>query len=122
MDAILYTVIIGIACVVIGAGIYWFKKSGYDTKAEEVYKKYQYIFTFAGVLVKSIDEQLYKEMQEALDKMKEAYESGTVTPSELEEIIKECEDVYERVQELLDKSKESEKTVETPTITESETE
>ena len=45
----------------------------------------------------------YTEMEEAIAKIKEAYESPTFTTQAFNSIIKECKDVFDRAQELLKK-------------------
>lgn len=118
MDEMIYALIIGIACVVIGTAITWTKKKGYDDKVTDLYEKYRIVFTLSGALIKSVDEKLYNEMEEAINKMTEAYNSPNFTPSMLEDIIKECQDVFDRVQEIIDgKTKDGSDAIEEPTST-----
>ena len=137
MDEIIYTVIMAIIVALIGALIGWTKRKGYDTKFENIYIKYKMVFEIAGALVKTYDEALYNELNDALTKMKNAYESPEFTADQFNEIVKECQDVLNRVDELLNKHKGEtvtedttsedtvdsegtviEETTDTPTITE----
>ena len=137
MDEIIYTVIMAIIVALIGALIGWTKRKGYDTKFENIYIKYKMVFEIAGALIKTYDEALYNELNDALTKMKNAYESPEFTADQFNEIVKECQDVLNRVDELLNKHKGEtvtegktsgdavdsegtviEETTDTPTITE----
>ena len=134
MDEIIYTVIVAIIVAVISGVIGWTKRKGYDTKFENIYIKYKMVFEIAGALIKAYDEPLYNELNEALAKMKSAYESPEFTADQFNEIVKECQDVLNRVDELLNKHKGEtvtgdavgetviEETTDTPTITEEATE
>lgn len=137
MDEIIYTVIVAIIVALIGALIGWTKRKGYDTKFENIYIRYKMVFEIAGALIRTYDEALYNELNEALTKMKNAYESPEFTADQFNEIVKECQDVLNRVDELLNKHKGEtvtedktpkdivdsegtviEETTDTPTITE----
>ena len=137
MDEIIYTVIMAIIVALIGALIGWTKRKGYDTKFENIYIKYKMVFEIAGALIRTYDEALYNELNDALTKMKNAYESPEFTADQFNEIVKECQDVLNRVDELLNKHKGEtvtenktskdtvdsegtviEETTDTPTITE----
>ena len=137
MDEIIYTVIVAIIVALIGALIGWTKRKGYDTKFENIYIKYKMVFEIAGALIRTYDEALYNELNDALTKMKNAYESPEFTADQFNEIVKECQDVLNRVDELLNKHKGEtvtedkiskdtadsegtviEETTDTPTITE----
>lgn len=141
MDEIIYTVIVAIVVALIGALIGWTKRKGYDTKFENIYIRYKMVFEIAGALIKAYDEALYNELNDALTKMKNAYESPEFTADQFNEIVKECQDVLNRVDELLNKHKGEtvpedatedkgdvaeetviEETTDTPTITEETTE
>ena len=137
MDEIIYTVIMAIIVALIGALIGWTKRKGYDTKFENIYIKYKMVFEIAGALIRTYDEALFNELNDALTKMKNAYESPEFTADQFNEIVKECQDVLNRVDELLNKHKGEtviedttsedavdsegtviEETTDTPTITE----
>lgn len=130
MDEIIYTVIVAIVVALIGALIGWTKRKGYDTKFENIYIRYKMVFEITGALIKAYDEPLYNELNDALTKMKNAYESPEFTADQFNEIVKECQDVLNRVDELLNKHKGEtvsedvteetviEGTTDTPTITE----
>lgn len=105
MDEIIYTVIVAIIVALIGALIGWTKRKGYDTKFENIYIKYKMVFEIAGALIKAYDEALYNELNDALTKMRSAYESPEFTADQFNEIVKECQDVLNRVDELLNKHK-----------------
>lgn len=103
MDSMLVELITAIVVAVIGYVIGIFKDRQYNLKVEDVYNKYKLIFDVSGVVIKTIDEKLYTEMEEAIAKMKEAYESTSFTTQAFNEIVKECKDVFDRAQILLKK-------------------
>lgn len=70
---------------------------------EDKYVRYKLLFDVSGTVIKSMDNKLYTEMEEAIAKIKEAYESPTFTTQAFNSIIKECKDVFDRAQELLKK-------------------
>lgn len=70
---------------------------------EDKYVKYKLLFDVSGTVIKAMDNKLYTEMEEAIAKIKEAYESPTFTTQAFNSIIKECKDVFDRAQELLKK-------------------
>ena len=70
---------------------------------EDKYVRYKLLFDVSGTVIKAMDNKLYTEMEEAIAKIKEAYESPTFTTQAFNSIIKECKDVFDRAQELLKK-------------------
>ena len=103
MNEQLLELIIAIIVAVIGYVIGIFKEKNYQIKFEDTYSKYKLIFDVSGTVIKAMDEKLYTEMEEAIAKMKEAYENPSFTPDAFASIVKECKDVFDRVQELLSK-------------------
>ena len=103
MSEQLLELIIAIIVAVIGYVIGIFKDRQYNIKVEDVYNKYKLLFDVSGAVIKTIDEKLYVEMEEAIAKMKEAYESTSFTTQAFNEIVKECKDVFDRAQILLKK-------------------
>ena len=75
MSEQLLELIIAIIVAVIGYVIGIFKDRQYNLKVEDVYNKYKLLFDVSGAVIKTVDEKLYVEMEEAIAKMKEAQEA-----------------------------------------------
>jgi hypothetical protein len=101
MDAMLSELIIAITTAVIGYVIGIFKDRQYNLKMEDLYSKYKMFFTVSGVLLKQVDEKLYHEVEEAIQKMQMAYQSESFTTKAFNEIVLECKDVFDRAQYLI---------------------
>jgi len=90
MDEMFIEMITAIVVAVLGYVVGIIKDRQTNLKLEDTYVKYKMIFDVSGSVVKVIDEKLYREMDEAVAKMKEAYESPTFTTQAFNEIVKEC--------------------------------
>lgn len=101
MDSMLSEMIIAIVVAIIAYITGIVKDRQVNLNFEDKFSKYKLIFDVSGTVIKSLDEKLYVEMEEAITKMKEAYESPTFTTQSFNEIVKECQDVFDRAQELL---------------------
>ncbi len=98
MELILIGLATAIAVAVIGFFIVQVKANG---EIEKFYYSYQILFIASGEMIKKIDAQLYKEMEELLIAMKNAYNSPCFSEKELKEIMDEAKDVYDEVIKLL---------------------
>lgn len=101
MDNLLVECIVAIVVAILGYIVGIFKDRQYELSIEDKYVKYKLIFDVSGAVVKTLDEKLYSEMEEAIVKMKQAYESPEFTTKMFQEIVKESTDVFDRVQELI---------------------
>lgn len=99
--AILGAVVLAVITAIIGYGIGWTKKKGYDIAFEDVYAEHRLFFEVAGQMVAEMDEKLYKELEEAVTAMRTAYESPSFTTESFQLIVAECEDVFQRARELI---------------------
>ena len=95
--------IVAIMVAIIGYVIGIIKDRQTNLNFEDKYVKYKLLFDVSGTVIKAMDNKLYTEMEEAIAKIKEAYESPTFTTQAFNSIIKECKDVFDRAQELLKK-------------------
>lgn len=95
--------ITAIMVAIIGYVIGIIKDRQTNLNFEDKYVKYKLLFDVSGTVIKAMDNKLYTEMEEAIAKIKEAYESPTFTTQAFNSIIKECKDVFDRAQELLKK-------------------
>lgn len=99
--AILGAVVLAVITAVIGYGIGWTKKKGYDIAFEDIYAEHSLFFEVAGEAVKGLDEKLYMELAEAIEAMRTAYQSPAFTTEAFHCVIMECEDVFQRARELI---------------------
>ena len=95
--------IVAIMVAIIGYVIGIIKDRQTNLNFEDKYVKYKLLFDVSGTVIKAMDNKLYTEMEEAIAKIKEAYESPTFTTQAFNSIIRECKDVFDRAQELLKK-------------------
>lgn len=95
--------IVAIMVAILGYVIGIIKDRQTNLNFEDKYVKYKLLFDVSGTVIKAMDNKLYTEMEEAIAKIKEAYESPTFTTQAFNSIIKECKDVFDRAQELLKK-------------------
>ena len=95
--------ITAIMVAIIGYVIGIIKDRQTNLNFEDKYVRYKLLFDVSGTVIKAMDNKLYTEMEEAIAKIKEAYESPTFTTQAFNSIIKECKDVFDRAQELLKK-------------------
>ena len=95
--------ITAIMVAILGYAIGIIKDRQTNLNFEDKYVKYKLLFDVSGTVIKAMDNKLYTEMEEAIAKIKEAYESPTFTTQAFNSIIKECNDVFDRAQELLKK-------------------
>ena len=95
--------ITAIIVAILGYVIGIIKERQTNLNFEDKYVKYKLLFDVSGTVIKAMDNKLYTEMEEAIAKIKEAYESPTFTTQAFNSIIKECKDVFDRAQELLKK-------------------
>ena len=103
MNEQLLELITAIIVAVIGYVIGIVKERQYDLAIEDKYSKYKLLFEVSGAVIKTVDEKLYVEIEEAIAKMDEAYKSPTFTTAAFNSIVKECKDVFDRAQILLKK-------------------
>lgn len=103
MDSMLTEMIAAIVVAILGYVIGIIKDRQTNLNFEDKYARYKLLFDVSGTVIKAMDEKLYTEMEEAITKMKEAYESPTFTTQAFNSIIKECKDVFDRAQILLKK-------------------
>lgn len=101
MDTLIYEIVVTIVTAVIGYFIGIFKERQYDIKIEDLYSKYKLFFKISGLMLKQVDEKLYYEIEEAINKMQTAYESESFTTKAFNEIVLECKDVFDRAQIVL---------------------
>ena len=101
MNEQLLELITAIIVAVIGYVIGIVKERQYDLAIEDKYSKYKLVFDVSGAVIKTVDEKLYTEIEEAIAKMDEAYKSPTFTTAMFNSIVKESKDVFDRAQVLL---------------------
>ena len=101
MDAMLSESIVAIVTAIIGYIVGKFKERQYNLKVEDLYSKYKLFFDISGSILKTMDAKLYSELEEAIAKMKGAYESESFTTQAFNEIVLECKDVFDRAQIIL---------------------
>lgn len=101
MDELLSEMIVAVVVAVLGYVIGYMKERQINNKIEDTYVKYKLFFDVSGSVLKTVDEPLYKEVEEAITKMKTAYESDSFTIQAFNEIVKECADVFNRAQTLI---------------------
>jgi len=101
MDTLLSEMIFAIVTAIIGYVVGVFKDRQYNLKMEDLYGKYKLFFDISGNVLKAVDEKLYGEIEEAIAKMKAAYESEAFTTKAFNEIVLECKDVFDRAQYVL---------------------
>ena len=99
--SLLGAVILAVITAIIGYGIGWTKKKGYDIAFEDVYAEHKLFFEVAGEMVKGVDEKLYMELTEAIEAMRTAYESPAFTTESFQSIVAECDDVFQRAREVI---------------------
>lgn len=93
--------IVAIVVAVIGYVVGLIKERQGNLLFEDTYMQYKLLFDVSGMVIKGIDEQLYMELEEAVAKMKEAYENPGFTTQAFNGIVKECKDVFDRAELLL---------------------
>lgn len=101
MDDLIVELVTSVVVAILAFVVGIFKERQYDLKMEDIYVKNKLFFDVSGMVVKAIDEKLYNEMDEAVKRMKEAYESPTFTTAAFNSIVKECKDVFDRAQVLI---------------------
>lgn len=101
MEGLLTEFLVAVLTAFVSIVLTWFRREAYDIRFEDLYSKYRMVFEVSGELVKAMDEKLYVEMGDCVQKMKQAYESPEFTPSMFNQIVKECKDVFDRAEQLL---------------------
>lgn len=101
MEDLIVELVTSIVVAVLAFIVGMFKERQYDIKMEDAYVKNKLLFDVSGTVVKAVDEKLYNEMEDAIKKMKEAYESPMFTTASFNTIVKECKDVFDRAQVLI---------------------
>ena len=93
--------LVALVTAIISAVLTWVRKNAYDIKFEDLYVKYSMMFQVSGELVKSIDEKLYKEMEDCVKKLTLAYQSPEFTTAMFNSLVKEAQEVFDYVDDLL---------------------
>ena len=101
MDAMLSELIVAVITALIGYIVGKFKERQYNLKVEDLYCKYKLLFDISGSVLQTMDAKLYTELEEAISRMKAAYESESFTTQAFNEIVLECKDVFDRAQVVL---------------------
>lgn len=101
MEHLLTEMIVAIVVAVIGYVVGLMKERQTNLKIEDAYAKYKLFFDVCGNVIKTIDADLYRELDEAITRMRVAYESEAFTVQAFNEIVKECADVFARAQILI---------------------
>lgn len=103
MNEMLAELIVAIITAVIGYIIGIFKDRQYNLKVEGIYSKYKLLFKVSGAMLRVKDEQLYHEVEEAIERMQTAYQDESFTTKDFNEIVLECKDVFDRAQVVLNR-------------------
>lgn len=101
MEQMWIEIIVPIVVAVIGYVVGFIKERQGNLLFEDTYMRYKLLFDVSGMVIKGIDEKLYVELEEAVAKMKEAYENPSFTTQAFNGIVKECRDVFDRAEMLL---------------------
>lgn len=101
MESLWTELLVAVITALISVVITWTKKEQIDIAVEDKYAKYALVFQVSGELIRALDEKLYVEMDEALKKMRLAYQSPEFTTKMFQEIVKESKDVFDRANELI---------------------
>lgn len=105
MDSLIYGLILAIVAAIVAYFIGYSKRKGWDDTVSEKIETYNFVFTVIGTIIRSIDEKLYNEMSQVLDKLNSMYESGDVTAKDIQQVIDEAKDVFDRAKEVYDNYK-----------------
>lgn len=93
--------LVALITAAISAILTWMRKNAHDIKFEDMYVKYSMMFQVSGELVKSIDEKLYKEMEDCVKKLTLAYQSPEFTTSMFNSLVKEAQELFDYIEDLL---------------------
>lgn len=93
--------LVALITATITAVLTWMRKNSYDIKFEDKYAKYSMLYQVSGEVVKSIDEKLYKEMEDCIKQLTLAYQSPEFTTSMFNSLVKEAQELFDYVEDLL---------------------
>ena len=94
-------IIVAVVTALASVFITWMTKNRNDIWFEDLYSKYTLVFQVSGAAIEAIDEQLYIEMKECVEKLTLAYQSPQFTTAMFNSLVKEAKDVFDRVEILL---------------------
>lgn len=100
MDSLIYGLILAIVAAIVAYLIGYSKRKGWDDAIGEKIETYNFLFTVMGTIIRSIDEKLYNEMTQVIDKLNAMYESGNVTAQDIRQVIDEAKDVFDRAKQV----------------------
>ena len=69
MDSLIYGLILAIVAAIVAYLIGYSKRKGWDDAIGEKIETYNFLFTVMGTIIRSIDEKLYNEMTQVIDKL-----------------------------------------------------
>lgn len=100
MDSFIYGIILAVIAVVLTYFITKSKGDNPNLTLKEKLKNYSTLFAIIGSVIKSVDEELYDEMDDVLKALNDLYDRGVVKSSDVQMLLDEAEDVFNRALEL----------------------
>lgn len=100
MDDLIYGLILAIVAAIVAYLIGYSKRKGWDDTISDKIESYNFLFTVMGTIIRSLDEQLYNEMSQVIDKLNAMYQTENVTAQDIQQVIDEAKDVFDRAKDL----------------------
>lgn len=100
MDELIYGLTLTIAAAILTYAIVMSKRKGWDDTIKDKIDTYNFLFTIMGAVIRTIDQKLYDEMCQVIDKLNALYQSENVTAKDLEIVINEAKDVFDRAKDI----------------------
>ncbi len=108
MDELIYALLLTIVAAIVAYLIGYSKRKGWDDTISDKIESYNFLFTVIGTVIRSLDEKLYNEMTQVLDKLNAMYQTENVTAQDIQQVIDEAQDVFDRAKELYQSHKNRE--------------
>ena len=100
MDELIYGLILAIVAAIVAYLIGYSKRKGWDDTISDKIESYNVLFTVMGTIIRSLDEKLYNEMSQVIDKLNAMYQTENVTAQDIQQVIDEAKDVFDRAKDL----------------------
>lgn len=100
MDELIYGLILAIVAAIVAYLIGYSKRKGWDDTISDKIESYNFLFTVTGTIIRSLDEKLYNEMSQVIDKLNAMYQTENVTAQDIQQVIDEAKDVFDRAKDL----------------------
>lgn len=100
MDDLIYGLILAIVAAIVAYLIGYSKRKGWDDEISDKIESYNFLFTVIGTVIRSLDEKLYNEMSQVIDKLNAMYQTENVTAQDIQQVIDEAKDVFDRAKDL----------------------